>query len=158
MGVANAVGACVSPSELVPVLFRLPESLLGLAQRCAWEEETFKWQCGHITRSRWLRVGVITQHRKSRLETETRPPLHSGLCCKGSSEVRGLAFIFVCWEQCNAWGWRQPCCDLSGRIAHLRPHSVLHVVWNGSATTGWPTPGQGVGRTLSEPTTRTRNY
>ena len=138
MGAANAVGAHISLPSWSPCCSDCQHPYLGWPSAVAWEEETFKCQCGQVSRSRWAHVSVITQHRKSRLKMETCPPLNSGLCCKGCSEVWGLGFRFACWEQCNAWGWRQPYCDLGDSMtAHLQPHSVLHVAWSSSGTTWW---------------------
>lgn len=87
MGAANAVGACVSLPSWSLCCSDCQHPSFSWPSTVAWEEETFQWQCGHITRSRWVHVGVITQHCKSRLKMETCPPLNSGLCCKGCSEV-----------------------------------------------------------------------
>lgn len=138
MGAVNAVDARVSLPSWSPCCSDCQHPYFGWPRAVAWEDEPFKWQCGHVTRSRWVRVGVITRHCKSRLKMETCPPLNSGLCCKGCSEVQGLGFAFVCWEQCNTWGWRQPYCDLGdSTTAHLQPCNVLHVAWSSSGTTGW---------------------
>lgn len=137
---ANAVGARVSLPSWSLRCLDCQHPCFGWPSAVAWEEETFKCQCGHITRSRRVHVGVITWPCKSRLKMETCPLLNSGLCCKGCSGVQGLGFMFTCWEQCNAWGWRQPYCDLGdSTTAHLQPHSLLRVVWSssGGGTTGW---------------------
>lgn len=138
MGAANAVGACVSLPSWSLCCSDCQHPSFSWPSTVAWEEETFQWQCGHITRSRWVHVGVITQHCKSRLKMETCPPLNSGLCCKGWSEVWGLGFTLACWELCSTWGWRQPYCDLGDSMtASLQPQSMLRVAWSSSGTTGW---------------------
>lgn len=158
MGAANAVCICISLPSWSPCCLDCQHPYFGWPSSMAWEEETSKWQCGHVTRSRWVCVGVITQYCKSRLKMETRPPFNSGLCCTYCSEVRGLGFMFARWgqwcmrfETTLLWfGWQHDCSSAATQPVAC----LLEQFWYNRVAP----PGQGVGRTSSESTTVICNH